>query len=319
MPQHITTTYFMIKTIVIKIAMLLCLSSLTYAQTIPQVASGSVTRITLFKSKFIEARNVDIWLPDGYNIQKKYNVLYMHDGQMLFDSTQTWNKKEWGVDEAMSTLIKEGKIKDCIVVGIWNGGKTRHTDYFPQKPYQSLTKAQQDFVDTKLKSAGRTTNTFKPQSDNYLKFLVTELKPFIDKKYAVYKDKAHTFIAGSSMGGLISMYALTQYPQVFGGAACLSTHWVGIFEVQDNPIPQAFYNYLEKKLPNAKNHKLYFDYGDQTLDALYPPLQAEVDKIMRKKGWTEKSWITLFFKGENHSEQAWSKRLANPLLFLLEK
>lgn len=304
----------------IKILMLfLCLHSLVYAQNLPTVASGSLKRIENFKSAFVDARHVDIWLPDGYDTKKKYSVLYMHDGQMLYDSTTTWNKKEWGIDETVGALIKAGKIQDCIVVGIWNGGKSRHPDYFPQKPFDDLTQAQKDFVTQQLQKAGRTTDVFQPKSDNYLKFLVKELKPFIDKEYAVYTDKAHTFIAGSSMGGLISMYAITQYPKIFGGAACLSTHWVGIFETKDNPIPQAFYVYLEKNLPNPKNHKIYFDYGDQTLDALYPPLQAEVDKIMIKKKWTAKSWITQFFKGENHSEDAWRKRLDIPLLFLLKK
>jgi len=68
----------------------------------------------------------------------------MHDGQMLFDSTLTWNKQEWGVDETLSQLMREKKIKDCIVVGIWNGGRSRHAEYFPQKPFESLSKTQQE-------------------------------------------------------------------------------------------------------------------------------------------------------------------------------
>jgi predicted alpha/beta superfamily hydrolase len=216
--------------------------------------------------------------------------------------------------------MHEGKVKDFIVVGIWNGGKTRHSDYFPQKPYMSLNQEQKDFVNNQLQVAGRTNEkeVFEPNSDNYLKFLVTELKPFIDKKYAVNKDKAHTFVAGSSMGGLISMYAICEYPNVFGGAACLSTHWPGIFAVENNPIPDAFVNYLKLNLPNPKNHKIYFDYGDQTLDALYPPLQKKVDEVMKTKNYSDKSWLTKFFPGEEHSEKSWNKRLNIPLEFLLK-
>jgi predicted alpha/beta superfamily hydrolase len=124
---------------------------------------------------------------------------------------------------------------------------------------------------------------------------------------------------GSSMGGLISMYAICEYPDVFGGAACLSTHWPGTFAVENNPIPDAFINYLKLHLPDPKRHKIYFDYGDQTLDALYPPFQKKVDEVMKAKGFSERNWMTKFFQGENHSERAWHKRLDTPLLFLLKK
>ena len=289
------------------------------AENLPKVSSGTIQRIPDFPSKFVTSRNVDIWLPDGYTPKKRYAVLYMHDGQMLFDSTQTWNKQSWNVDQVATKLMKDGKAQRFIVVGVWNGDKTRHADYFPQKPFESLTSEQKDFVTKQLQASGRTTEVFKPVSDNYLKFLVTELKPVIEKNYSVYKNRAHTFIAGSSMGGLISMYAICQYPTIFGGAACLSTHWPGIFSVDANPIPQAFIDYLGVKLPNYASHKIYFDYGNQTLDALYPPLQHNVDSLMRLKGFTSKNWETKFYPGDDHSEKSWNKRLHIPLEFLLKK
>jgi enterochelin esterase-like enzyme len=242
----------------------------------------------------------------------------MHDGQMLFDSTNTWNKQEWGVDETMSKLMAKKKVKDCIVVGVWNSDKGRHADYFPQKPYESLTEKQKQFVLANLQNVGRTKDVFQPVSDNYLKFLVTELKPYIDKNFATKLDSKNTFLAGSSMGGLISMYAICEYPQVFGGAACLSTHWTGIFGTENNPVPGAFYNYLKANLPKPNTHKIYFDYGNQTLDAIYAPFQKQVDEIMKAKGFASKNWQTKFFDGENHSEQSWRKRLDIPLEFLLE-
>ena len=146
-----------------------------------------------------------------------------------------------------------------------------------------------------------------------------ELKPLIDKKYSTHKDKAHTFIAGSSMGGLISMYAICEYPEVFGGAACLSTHWTGTFTKENNPFPESVLQYLSKNLPYPKNHKIYFDCGDQTLDALYPDIQKKADEIMKKSGFSDLNWKTLYFPGENHSEEAWSKRLQFPLEFLLSE
>ena len=113
------------------------------------------------------------------------------------------------------------------------------------------------------------------------------------------------------------MYAICEYPNVFGGAACLSTHWPGTFNVDNNPIPDAFLNYINNNLPNSKNHKIYFDYGDQTLDALYPPLQKKVDMIMQAKGYSSSNWMTKFYPGDNHSELSWSKRLHIPMEFLL--
>lgn len=285
----------------------------------PQVSNGKIERLENFPSKFVTPRHVDVWLPAGYTPQKRYSVLYMHDGQMLFDSTTTWNKQSWHVSETVQKLINTGKIGNLIVAGIWNGGATRHPDYFPQRPFESLSTIERDTVIRQLQTAGRTKDTFQPTSDNYLKFLVHELKPAIDKRYSTLTDRAHTFVAGSSMGGLISMYAICEYPNVFGGAACLSTHWPGTFSVVNNPIPQAFFNYLKKKLPKPRRNKIYFDFGDQTLDAFYPPLQAKADEVMKLRGYAAPLWVTKSYPSTNHSEQAWASRLHVPLEFLLAK
>ena len=293
---------------------------LAQGQTTPQVVSGKIERLTQFSSKYVTARNVDVWLPDGYSPNKKYAVLYMHDGQMLYDASSTWNKTEWEVDEVLTELEKSGKIKETIVVGIWNGEKTRHADYFPQKPFKNLKKSQKEAIYAAARANGASVfNNNQIYSDGYLKFLVKELKPYIDSHYAVSTKTEDTFIAGSSMGGLISMYALCEYPNVFGGAACMSTHWPGIFSMEGNPIPDAFLAYLNKHLPKANTRKIYFDYGDQTLDALYPPLQKQVDSLLKDKGYSDSYWLTKFYPGDNHSEKSWSKRLHIPLDFLLKK
>lgn len=286
---------------------------------IPEVSSGKLVRHADFSSKFVTARHVDVWLPDGYNGKEKYAVLYMHDGQMLYDSNASWNKQAWQVDDILGKLMQEGKARKTIVVGVWNGGATRHADYFPQKPFENLPKSFRD----SLLSGGTRPNGPKlfaepVKSDDYLKFLVEELKPFIDKTYATLPDAANTFVMGSSMGGLISMYAICEYPQVFGGAACLSTHWPGIFSMDNNPVPDAFIQYLDTHLADKNTHKIYFDYGTATLDSLYPPLQAKADAVMKKHGWKKKQWITLKFPGADHSEKAWAARLDKPLGFLLK-
>jgi len=219
----------------------------------------------------------------------------------------------------MGRLLNEDQIRNTIVVGIWNT-EFRHSEYFPQKPFESLPQA---FQDSLLHSGeeNQAASLFKTDiaSDNYLKFIVNELKPFIDKKYATHSDVENTFVAGSSMGGLISMYALCEYPEVFYGAGCLSTHWVGTFDTLNNPIPRMFVEYLEGDLPSSSKHKLYFDFGTETLDALYEPYQIQVDSILVQHGYGAGNWKTLKFAGEDHSEIAWSKRLDVPLEFLLGK
>lgn len=280
------------------------------------VSSGTIKRLEKFESKYVDARNVDVWLPDGYSAKKKYAVLYMHDGQMLFDAATTWNKQEWRADETVGRLIKEGKIKDVIVVGVWNNGEFRHSEYFPQKTLPEISSDAREFIVSKQLKG-------KPQADNYLKFLTGELKPYIDKNFSTHKDRKNTFIMGSSMGGLISIYAICEYPNVFGGAAGISTHLPLILaenvDGENDAIAAAFRAYLDKNLPKPNSRKIYFDYGDQTLDALYPPLQKKVDALMTAKGWTEQNWMTRYFPGESHSEDSWAKRLDIPLEFLLKK
>jgi enterochelin esterase-like enzyme len=284
-----------------------------------QTATGTIKRFENFPSVNVGARNIEIWLPDGYNVKKKYAVLYMHDGQMLFDSTINWNRQEWGVDETLGKLINEKKIKDCIVVGIRNTPK-RHVEYFPQKALNYLSDSEKtDLLNITVGENKMLLMESGPISDNYLKFIVSELKPFIDSTFSTLKDQPNTFIAGSSMGGLISMYAMCEYPEVFGGAACLSTHWPGTLPGENNPVPAALLVYLQDHLPLPVNHKIYFDYGSETLDAWYKPFQLQADKIMKSKGYSSENWITREFPGENHSEKAWNKRFNIPVVFLLGK
>jgi enterochelin esterase-like enzyme len=294
------------------------ITSLTVAQEL-LVTSGKLHRIENFKSTFVDARNIDVWLPYNYSEKEQYAVLYMQDGQMLFDAEKSWNKQSWEVDETMGNLLIENKIKKCIVVGIWNNNKKRHPEYFPEKAYTNLSKEEKEKITRILVTKGKIDGDFIPISDAYLEFLVKELKPHIDTTFSTKADRANTFICGSSMGGLLSLYAICEYPKVFGGAACLSTHWTGIYQLEDNPIPSALFDYFKTHLPQPKTHRIYFDYGNQTLDALYPTLQKQMDSIMESKGFDASNWETQFFDGADHSEKAWAKRLELPLTFLLDK
>lgn len=297
-------------------AMLCWQNGLAAAAEVAQArpASGTLVRLEL-PSAYVDARPVDVWLPSGYTERARaghrYQVLYMHDGQMLFDPRVTWNKQAWRVDTVLERLMREGRVADTIVVGIWNNGKYRASEYFPQALLERMPAAVRDsYLRTRLEN--------RPQADNYLRFLVEELKPAIDRRFSTRSDPAGTFIMGSSMGGLISVYAFTEYPHVFGAAAGLSTHWIGSF-ARNASIPLAAFHYLSGKLPPAEGRRLYLDRGTATLDALYGPHQAFIDEIVREHGYAEANYMSRVFEGAEHSETAWSERLHIPLLFLLGK
>lgn len=274
----------------------------------PAVAAGRIERMAAFHSQFVAARNIDVWLPPGYDGKVRCPVIYMHDGQMLFDDGITWNKRSWRLAETMAGLMGKGRIPGTIVVGVWSNGSQRHSEYFPEKALPNLPRdIREKFV--RLALAG------KPQGDNYLRFLVLEVKPAIDAAYATLPDPQHTIVMGSSMGGIISLYAMCEYPEVFGAAGCLSTHWPGTFE-RNAAIPLAVLDYLETHVPAARAHRIYFDRGTATLDAMYPEAQALADVLFQEKGYGEGSFMSRVFPGDDHSEASWARRVEIPLEFL---
>lgn len=267
--------------------------------------TGTLLRHEAFPSRHVDPRNIDVWLPPGYGGDpgRRYPVLYMHDGQNLFDPGLTWAGVDWDVDGTMARLVAEGTVRPAIVVGIWNTPK-RLLEYMPRQP-----------VVAELVATG--VEGFDPfprddvVSDAYLRFIVEELKPAIDARYRTLPGRGDTFIAGSSMGGLVSLYAVARYPGVFGGAAALSTHW----PAGDGAV----IDWLSGHLPEPGSHRFYFDHGTATLDAAYAPLQQRMDAAMRAAGYRHGTdWETRRFEGAEHNEPAWRERLHLPLMFLLQ-
>src|SRR6187431_2401772 len=225
-------------------------------------------------------RRVWIYLPPSYSASnKKYPVLYMHDGQNVFDDATSFSG-EWGVDEALDTLGL--KTKECIIVGIDNGGDKRLNEYCP--------------YDFSLQGGQKG----KGEGDLYVQFLAKTLKPFIDKKYRTFKDSKNTFTAGSSMGGLISMYAVLKYPKVFGGAGVFSpAFWVG---------PKIFDDIRSKG--KKVNAKIYFYAGDEEGESMVPmTLRAfnEMHKVSKSK------MCEVIRAGGKHNEPRW--RVEFPLFY----
>ncbi|MCF2915018.1 MULTISPECIES: alpha/beta hydrolase [Pseudoalteromonas] len=295
---------------------LMLFSGVTFANVIiPKVSEGHLDVKKNFSSKYVESRFLNIWLPPGYSNTRKYDVLYMHDGRMLFDAKTTWNKQEWQVDEVAAKLIQSGKVKPFIVVGIPNALENRHSEYFPQKVFESLAKQKQADLFELERYPGQKLFYSKVYSDNYARFVVEEVIPFIEDNYSVNKGFEHRYIAGSSMGGLISWYTLLQYPNEFAGAICMSTHWPGIF-TYDKQVFTAFKQYISDNIGKLTTQKVYFDYGDGTLDSMYPDLQKQIDNVFMQHGYPASLWQSQYFPGATHAEVDWAKRLQIPLEFM---
>jgi predicted alpha/beta superfamily hydrolase len=273
--------------------------------------TGTLETLESFPSRWVASRRIDVWLPPSYanSPDKKYPVLYMHDGQNLFDPSLSFLGIDWGVDETLTRLIAEGKVREPLVVGIWNTPQ-RLQEYLPEKMIHTLQPDRRKTTEQQLAALGFRLDASPLLSDAYLKFLVAELKPAIDRKYRTLSERENTFIMGSSAGGLISLYAVCEYPEVFGSAGCVSTHW---------PIAGgAMVEYARHRLPSPKTHRLYFDFGTETLDRDYEPHQRRMDAVMEETGFRSGvNWMTRKFPGAEHSERAWRERVHVPLEFLL--
>ena len=268
-------------------------------------------------SVHVQPRDVTVWLPPGYDgSDSRYPVLYMHDGQNLFDSARAGYGTEWGIDEHLARLSATGQIRMPIVVGVHNT-PLRLREYVPAKMIRALP---EDIRADLLTLYGG-----EPLSDGYLRFLVGELKPFIDRTYRTRSGRDDTTIMGSSMGGLISLYALMEHPDVFAAAGCLSTHWpLRIERLDDNrlerwreTIVQTWSRVIADGLPDPTTHRLYFDRGDETLDQFYAFFQSRIDTVVTGQGWGPDRFRTLVFPGAEHNEKSWNQRLDAPLTFLL--
>jgi len=226
-------------------------------------------------------RRVWVYLPPSYALStKKYPVLYMHDGQNLFDQL-TSGYGEWGVDELLDSLIAKGQ-KEYIVIGIDHGGSERLKEY---NPYDS--------------------EYGKGKGKAYVDFLVQTLKPYIDKQYRTKKDNENTAIAGSSMGGLISMYAIATYPKVFGKVGVFSpAFWLGKTIESD----------LKNELKNLNGNKVYLVAGDLESKTMVSDMK-NVYHILNPTG-KNKNIIMVEKADGKHSEWFWHREFVDFYKFI---
>jgi enterochelin esterase-like enzyme len=269
------------------------------------------------------SRHIEIYLPPQYDARPdaRFPVIYAHDGQNLFDPRIANTGVDWGVDETMQTLIAEGAIEPAIVVGVWST-PDRRLEYAPAGVLALMSDEMKQAAAEEFPEELRA-------GDAYLRFLVEELKPRIDAAYRTRPGRESTFLMGSSMGALISVYGMTEYPNVFGGAAALSMHWpLGVSdrnivdrqEIWRPAVIDAFRSYLDAKRLDPATHLLWVDHGTGFLDHLYVPYQQAILPALRDVGYVD--GVTLearVYPGANHNETAWRARLREPFAFLLRR
>ena len=227
-------------------------------------------------------RQIRMYLPPGYaGSGKRYPVLYMHDGQNLFD-TATAYAGEWKVDETLDALAKEGKL-ELIVVGIDNGQDKRMTEL----------------------NAWTNPRFGAAEGKEYTDFVVKTLKPLIDKTYRTLPDRANTAIMGSSMGGLASHYALVQYPQVFSKAGVFSpAYWTA----------QPSFDFVARK-PVPKDARVFLLMGEKEGPEMVDDVKRMAD-VVRKSGHPAANTVLKIVPGAEHNEKFWAGELREALLWM---
>lgn len=257
---------------------------IVFRENKPQVGQEDIVGHIEFHHEFYSIslkneRDIIIWLPPSYqSSNKKYPVLYVHDGQNLFSPHTSYIGHDWRIDEVLTELIKENKVEEIIVVGIYNN-KDRLEEY----------------------------NYFKTRGKKYVQFILKELKPFIDQNYRTKCDKTNTAVMGSSMGGLMSFQMAWHYPKIFGKAACISnSFWT------DN---RKIFETVANDNRDHKEQKIYIDCGCDEKQLIRD--NKEMCLLLRKKGFVnKKNLFCNFVKGGKHSEIDWSQRIDIPLKFL---
>jgi len=256
--------------------------------------------IVTFNSKiFRNIRNLRVWLPGNYfapvNRGKHYPVLYMQDGQNLFDEATAFNH-EWRVDETVEFLTGSMRIGPMIVVGIDNTGR-RANEYLP-------------YPDADNKELGKF-ETQDVHGKEYADFVIKEVMPFIQKKYRVALGPQNTGLGGSSYGGAVALYTVLTHPGVFGKVLIESPSLL----IGDRQLLK------DAEKATQFPQKMFLAIGtaeeaDEKSSAKDAEAVRDLEKILRAKGLGPNRLKVVVEEGAHHDEGAWSKRLPDALLFL---
>jgi predicted alpha/beta superfamily hydrolase len=262
---------------------------------------GRLVYWTDVRSRFLgPARNVEVWLPPGYDSSgsRRYPVLYMSDGQNLFDPRIANTGTDWGVDEAVVRLVRRGVMPPVIVVGVWNSAE-RSREY---SPWQGA-----------------------PQ---YARFLIEELMPRVNREFRTLTGPANTAVMGSSMGGLLSYYLVAYHPEAFGACGCLSTAFLlsEAWAVRNLGIPPAgaapdttayIVRDIEHGFRVPRGTRYWFDYGGLGIDSAFGPSHDVVRAWLLRQGLVEgRDFVIRRYPEATHNEASWRARLDDVLTFV---
>ncbi|HVJ81956.1 MAG TPA: alpha/beta hydrolase-fold protein [Planctomycetia bacterium] len=251
-----------------------------------------------FRSQFLEhGRTVAVYLPPGYWVEpeEKHPVLYLHDGQNVFDATTAAFGVEWGAGATADRLIGEGKIDPLIIVAIFNTS-ARIDEYTPHR-------------DPRRDQGGK--------GADYARFVVEELKPFIDREYRTRPEREHTAVAGSSLGGLISLAIAWLHPDVFSmcGAMSPSLWW----------MESEIWGEFDRRPDWPQGIRFWIDMGTRETQGA----EDNLGLVLRSRELVERlqtarlrpgiDYRYLEVKGGEHSEAAWAARFDQVLTFFFSR
>ncbi|MGM9484277.1 alpha/beta hydrolase [Roseateles sp. NT4] len=264
------------------------------AEDVPVSRVGTIERMGLVPSTHVNPREVQVWLPPGYaeHPEARYPVLYLHDGQNVFDARAAGS--EWQVDEAAQRGVSSGRLRPFIVVAVSSVDASRTDDYTPSVMTQPAERQ------------GQAAQKHGGNVSAYARFLVEELKPTIDAHFRTRTGRADTAVGGSSFGGLASMWLALHRPETFGAALVVSPSvwWDDRFILRDaaatTPSPRP---------------RLWVDMGAQEGDQAMQ-FARELNELLRRRGWGDE---TLRFTEDTtgrHDEGSWARRVPAMLDFL---
>lgn len=296
---------------------LLALLALSPARAAEPTDTGRLIEYRDVAAAGLPAQRLSIWLPPGYDrdTATRYPVLYMHDGHNLFDVANSNFNKIWAADKAMLAASADGWVRPHIIVGVWAPGPDRYRQYLPRPAYDAAPPALRAQMDAIANGP--------VVSDAYLAWLAGPLKQWVDASFRTLPGRDDTAIAGSSMGGLMSCYAFIERPDIYGRAACVSSHWPAADPTapdRDNAALAAYWRgWFAANLGKADGRRVWLDHGTATLDAFYAPYQQEVDAGIAEAGWARGTeWESQVYQGAEHEENAWAARLPEIFRWLLK-
>ena len=260
--------------------------------------TGDVRFHTLASKVFGNERTIRVLVPPGYdeagNRSRRYPVLYMLDGQNLFDACLSdVSHTEWGVDETVGRLVREGRIPPLIVVGVDHAGKQRAHEYLPYKDF--IGNADMD----------------EPAGKRFPDFLAHEVMPLVDGVYRTLQGQPNTGIGGSSYGGVASLYALLARPNTFGyGLIESPTMWIGMGQLVRDTSPLVA---LPRKVFVAFGGK---EAGDPAVAEKMIGMIRIVESNFRTAGYDDRSFRFVVEPDAAHNETAWASRLPGALVFM---